>query len=434
MFSLRRFGIKLDLTIISRILENLDNPQDRFKSIHIAGTNGKGSIAAILAAILKHGGYRVGMFTSPHLIRFNERIQINGRPIRNHHLVNAYTAVTNAHRLDRDATFFEITTAMALYEFAREEVDLAVIETGLGGRLDATNVITPLISIISNISIEHRQYLGNTLAEIAFEKAGIIKKEVPLITAVRQPRAVALVKKRAKEQAAPCYRLGHEFRIRRAKNSTFNYYGLDATWRNLQTNLNGDKQPENAALAIATAELLTRKQMPVKEIDVRNGLENVHWPGRLDVVSEVPYIIIDGAHNLASARELARHLTSQLSHRSMTLIIGILEDKPYRSMLAALALYLIALWALLAVLAPLVDRLIITRASTGRAIAPELLTKAASEYNKTIIEKPTVAAALEFAIATFNNDAIVVAGSLYVVGEAMSYLNDEQTPDPGESG
>jgi len=420
MYALRRFGIKLDLDVIGGIFRGLGDPQDRLDFVHIAGTNGKGSIAASLATILQQAGYRVGLFTSPHLVRFNERIRVNSRQISNDHLIDAYMAVSQAHRGKREATFFEITTAMALYEFTREKIDLAVIETGMGGRLDATNIIRPLVTIISNISIEHRQYLGNTLVEIAAEKAGIIKTAVPVVTAVRQNKAIAVIEKTASERSAPCYRLGQAFRIRRCQNDRFNYYGLDYTWRELRTNLAGDQQPENAALAMAACELLNRQQKTITESHVRQGLQNVDWPARLDVISTDPYILLDGAHNLAAARKLAKFLSTRLSDRSITLVIGILDDKPYRAMLA--------------ILAPLATRVIVTRASIDRALPPETLSKTAGIYSRNIVIQPDVAAAVRYAVTTIGkHDAIVVAGSLYVVGEAMAYLNNDRPPDPGES-
>ena len=420
MYALRRFGIKLDLDVIGGILKGLGDPQDRMYFVHIAGTNGKGSIAASLAAILVKAGYRVGLFTSPHLVRFNERIRVNGRQISNDHLVDAYMAVNQAYQGKREATFFEITTAMALYEFVREKVDLAVIETGMGGRLDATNIIRPLVTIISNISIEHRQYLGNTLMEIATEKAGIIKTNIPVVTGVRQNKAITVIERTAGERSAPCYRLGRAFRIRRCKNDRFNYYGLDHVWRKLSTSLAGDQQPENAALAISTCELLNRQQMTITESHVRSGLKNVVWPARLDVISTDPYILLDGAHNLAAARKLAKFISAKLSNRSITLVIGILDDKPYRAMLA--------------VLAPLANRVIVTRASIDRALPPETLAKKARIYSRNIVIQPNVAGAVRYAVTTIGKkDAIVVAGSLYVVGEAMAYLNNDRPPDPGES-
>lgn len=421
MYALRRFGIKLGLDVIGGILEKLGNPQNRLRCIHIAGTNGKGSIAASLSAILRQSGLRVGLFTSPHLVRFNERIQVNGRQISNDHMIDAYMAVTQANAGMREATFFEISTAMAFVEFSRRAVDIAIMETGMGGRMDATNIIQPLVSIISNISIEHRQYLGHTLAAIAFEKAGIIKPRVPVVTAVRQKKARAVIEKVAAEKSAPLLQLGHEFRIRRVADDRFNYYGLSHTWRNITTNLIGEHQPENASLALAACELLNQQQLSITERHIREGLENVHWPARLEVVSTAPYILLDGAHNLAAAHKLARYLNSHLADRKITLVIGILDDKPYRAMLA--------------ILAPLADRVIATRAAIGRALPPEAIATAAGQYVRETVIRPNVAAALAYAVKTIGkDDAIVVAGSLYIAGEAIACLNHDRRPDPGESG
>ena len=191
MYGFQRFGIKLGLSTIKKILGGLGDPQDTFTCIHVAGTNGKGSVASSLATILRCSGYKTGLYTSPHLVRFNERIQVNNRPITNEKVVASYRAVNDAHFGKRNPTFFEFTTAMALFEFAAQKVDWAVIETGMGGRLDATNIINPALSIITNISLEHREYLGNTLAQIAVEKAGIIKNRTPLVTGIRQKKAFA---------------------------------------------------------------------------------------------------------------------------------------------------------------------------------------------------------------------------------------------------
>ncbi|RTZ98771.1 MAG: bifunctional folylpolyglutamate synthase/dihydrofolate synthase [Deltaproteobacteria bacterium] len=421
MYVLRRFGIKLGLDIIGDILKALGNPQDQLRFIHIAGTNGKGSIAASLSSILGQAGLRVGLFTSPHLVRFNERIRINGREIENDHMVDAYLAVNRANKGSREATFFEITMAMAMFEFARQKVDIAVIETGMGGRMDATNIIQPMVSIISNISIEHRQHLGNTIAAIATEKAGIIKTGAPVVTGVRKKSAIAVIEKAAARKSTPCYRLGRAFRIRRFKNDRFNYYGLTHTWRDITTSLVGDHQPENAALAMVTCELLNAKGFSITEDHVRKGLKKVHWPARLEVVSTDPLIILDGAHNLAAARKLATYLSTRLADRKITLVTGILADKPYDAMMA--------------ILAPLADRVIVTRASsTERALAPEILAQAVRAYAPDTVIQPDVATAIQYAMDTGGKeDAIVVAGSLYVAGDAIAYLNNERPPDPGDS-
>ena len=196
LFGLRRFGIKLGLATIRRILANLGNPHRRYRTVHVAGTNGKGSVASGIASVLRASGYRVGLYTSPHLVRFNERIQVDGAEITDADIVRLYRRVKRALPGGREPTFFEFTTAMALDEFARRKVDWAVIETGMGGRLDATNVVAPAVTVVTNVSLEHREYLGPTLAAIAFEKAGIIKRRTPVVTGVRQPSALAVIRRR----------------------------------------------------------------------------------------------------------------------------------------------------------------------------------------------------------------------------------------------
>jgi dihydrofolate synthase/folylpolyglutamate synthase len=211
MYGFRRFGIKLGLSTIKKILTSLDNPQNTFTCIHVAGTNGKGSVASSLASILYHSGYKTGLYTSPHLVHFNERIQVNNRPITNKKVVTAYNAVKDAHFGKRDPTFFEFTTAMALLEFADQKVEWAVIETGMGGRLDATNIIKPALSVITNISLEHREYLGNTLIEIAAEKAGIIKNRTPLVTGIQQKKSLCRSKKNCLAKKSPPISTGYRF-------------------------------------------------------------------------------------------------------------------------------------------------------------------------------------------------------------------------------
>ncbi|MCU0613914.1 MAG: Mur ligase family protein, partial [Desulfobacterales bacterium] len=281
MFGLRRFGIKLGLDTIRAILKGLDNPQSKFLSIHVAGTNGKGSIASALSSIFKQAGYCVGLYTSPHLVKFNERIRINGTPISDMDVLNAYEAVKVVYEGDRDPTFFEYTTAMAFHEFARAKVDWAIVETGMGGRLDATNVLKPRLSIISNISLEHRQYLGNTIAEITAEKGGIIKHGIPVVTGVNQKEAVEVLKDIAQKQEAPLFRLGEHFRVRKNKNSnTFSYVGISSTWKNMKAGLQGNHQIENAALALAACEILDRQKEltgPTLPPSLASVIEMARW-------------------------------------------------------------------------------------------------------------------------------------------------------------
>jgi len=409
MYGLRRFGIKLGLSTIRRILKDLGNPQDNFSCIHVAGTNGKGSVASALASILKASGYKTGLYTSPHLVRFNERITIGNRPISNNHVVESYKAVKGAHHGNREPTFFEFTTAMAFYEFGRQKVDWAVIETGMGGRLDATNIIKPALSIITNISVEHREYLGNTIAQIAGEKGGIIKGHTPVVTGIKQKRAVSVVKEIAQKKSAPVFRHGGDFKVRRTRSGSFTYFGMDNTWRNLQTGLLGNYQVDNAALVLAACEVLNKKKVDISLKNIQDGLTNNSWPGRLEIVSKNPFILLDGAHNLIAARNLAKYLSDNLSNRNITLVIGILDDKPYKAMLKTLL--------------PICQRAIITYPTIDRALAPEKLSAVSESLISNIKIIPDVGQAVKYAIKTaLPDDAVCIAGSLYLVGEAKAAL------------
>lgn len=412
MYSLRRFGIKFGLFNIASILKRLDNPQNGFSCIHIAGTNGKGSIASALSSILQLSGYKVGLYTSPHLVKFNERIRINNTPILDKKVVESYKAVNKVIQKDLKATFFELTTAMALYEFNRQKVDWAVIEAGMGGRLDATNIIKPVISIISNISVEHQRYLGNTIGQIASEKAGIIKKSVPVITGVKQNKAISVLKKMAVEQSAPFYRLGNEFRIRRNKDKTFSYFGIDTVWRNMRTGLLGNHQIDNAAIVTAACEILNQNKTNLSFQNIKQGLAQNRWPGRLEIVSSSPLILLDGAHNLIATRCLAKFLSENPAKRKITLVTGIMDDKPYAAMLACLL--------------PLCNKVILTRPKIDRALSPERLLSAAKKIIQDIEIIPDVGNAIKYAIKTASvNDTICIAGSLYLIGEAKEALDLE---------
>ncbi|MEJ2655619.1 MAG: bifunctional folylpolyglutamate synthase/dihydrofolate synthase [Desulfobacterales bacterium] len=415
LYSLRRYGIILGLDVIGNILFKLGNPQNNFKAIHVAGTNGKGSVASTLSTILKHAGFRVGLYTSPHLVRFNERICINNHPVSDENVVSAYKAVKEAvHHGLREPTFFEFSTAMAFYEFDRQGVDWAVVETGMGGRLDATNIISPNLTIITNISLEHKIYLGNTISEITREKGGIIKKGVPVITGVTQKHAVSLLKSIAESQSAPFFCFKDAFRVRRNRDATFNYYGIDHVWRNLNTGLIGGHQVYNAALVLAACELINKNDLNLTLENIKYGLEQTHWPGRLEIVSKTPLILLDGAHNFIAARYLAKYLSENLSQRNITLIIGILDDKPYRAMLKDLL--------------PLCKKAILVRPKIDRGLAPEKLYAIAKPMISDIRIIPDVEKAIIHAIESAStDDAVCIAGSLYVVGEAKELF--EKQPD-----
>jgi dihydrofolate synthase/folylpolyglutamate synthase len=409
MYGLRRFGIKLGLSTIKKILSGLGNPQNTYASIHVAGTNGKGSVASSLATILNQAGYKAGLYTSPHLVNFNERIQINNRPISNAAVLASYKTIKKVHHGDREPTFFEFATIMAFLEFARHRVDWAIIETGMGGRLDATNIIRPRISIITNISLEHRDYLGDTLKQISGEKAGIIKTGTPVITGIRQSRALAVIQKKAAEKSAPLFCLGKDFKVRRSVSGTFSYFGINSNWQGLQNGLTGSHQVDNAALVLAACEIMNQNAGNLSLDDIKAGLAKNRWPGRLEIVSTEPHIILDGAHNFIAARNLASFLAAHFADRNLTMVIGILDDKPYKAMLKCL-------------LAP-ANRVILTRAKINRALEPEELEVFAKKMISKVIIKADVAQALNFAVDTAApEDVICVAGSLYVVGEAKEVL------------
>ena len=415
MFSLHRFGIKLGLDVIRHILDHLQNPETTFSCIHIAGTNGKGSIASGLASILQSAGYKVGLYTSPHLIKFNERITINGIEVTDEEIVSSYQAVKAIPKTDREPTFFEYTTAMALHLFGMAKVDWTIIETGMGGRLDATNVLSPALSIISNISMEHRFYLGNTIAEITGEKGGIIKHNTPVVTGVTQKSAVDVLQQIASEKSAPLYRLGEHFKVRRNKNGCFSYSGIDHQWKDMKIGLPGNHQVDNASLILAACEILMQQGLCLDLDRIKKCLATYAWPGRLEIIpaktKDVPEIIIDGAHNLMAARKLGKFLQQEYSQKELTLVIGILDDKPFESIMQSLL--------------PYCTRVILTEPDIDRSLSPEKLMPFTQSIVKDTVIVKDVASAVTRAIETTPPDsAICIVGSLYVVGEAKQALKN----------
>jgi dihydrofolate synthase/folylpolyglutamate synthase len=417
LFRLRRFGIKLGLATIRRMLSGLGNPHRCYKTIHVAGTNGKGSVASGLASVLRCSGYRVGLYTSPHLVRFNERIQVNGEQITDEDIVRLYRRVRRALPGGREPTFFEFTTAMAFDEFARRRVDWAVIETGMGGRMDATNVITPEVAIITNISLEHREYLGATIPAIAFEKAGIVKRRRPVVTGVRQASAFTVLLQAAQDKSAPVYRLNRDFSFRRRGCGGLTYRGIRQVWPDMAIGLRGDFQAENAALVLAACELVLNRAPQISIASIREGLLTTRWPGRLEIVSEKPLVMLDGAHNLDAAKQLARHLRAHFTDRDITMVIGILDDKPYAAMLKLLL--------------PMASRVIATQAKTARALPAEKIAAAARALAADVTVIEDVGRALNHAVHSGGPQSLtLVAGSLYVVGEAKAAL-EHRTVQPG---
>jgi dihydrofolate synthase/folylpolyglutamate synthase len=304
--SLEKFGMNLGLERIKVILSKLENPQTKFKSIHIAGTNGKGSTAAMIASILQTAGYRVGLYTSPHFIDYTERIKINGKDISGQDFKAGLKIVK---RSGQKPTVFEALTAVAFWYFAKKKVDYAVVEVGLGGRLDATNVITPLVSVITNIDLEHTEVLGKTLAKIAAEKAAIIKPGVPVVTAENKREALQVLEKKAE------------------KNSSL-LVGISRKQKAVSSKLIGEHQKLNAACAIAAIRLAGIK---VTKGQIKKGLAKTVWPGRLQIISRQPLIILDGAHNPAGAKVLVVALKKRYPKTKFTVIYGCQRTKDFKN-------------------------------------------------------------------------------------------------------
>ena len=416
LYGLEKFGMIFGLTQVERILNATGNPHKEIQAIHIGGTNGKGSTAAMMSSILQKEGYRVGLYTSPHLIRFTERIKVNGKEIEEEEVA----ALTEWMRKEIEAagiapsfTFFDFTTAMALHYFKQKLVDLAVLEVGLGGRLDSTNVVDPLVSVITNVAKDHEEHLGKTILKIAGEKAGIIKKGRPLITAATEPQVLRLFSKVCQEKKSPFYRVGKEFRYARAEDGDFNYEGLNRKLWSIHLNLKGFHQVINAATAFGTMEVLEDLGYRVSTDAMIDGVREVEWPGRLEMVSSSPGVILDGAHNPAGALVLKESLEKEFQFRHLILLIGIMRDKDIQSMLHLLA--------------PLADRIILTRPHTGRATPPLLLKKMLGRSGKKAEIVEDLNEAIERGLSLVEKeDLLCITGSLYTVGEARAYFRPKR--------
>jgi len=429
---LSRFGMKPGLERMEAMLEKLGNPHRQVNYVHIAGTNGKGSTAAILASIYTAAGYKTGLYTSPYLLSFTNRMAINGCDIDPGDLVELVgrvrPVVEEVTADDRygQPTEFEVVTILALTYFARQKVDLVVLEVGLGGRLDATNVVTPLLSIITNVDLEHTEVLGHTVEEVAFEKAGIIKKGTPILTASEDQKVLRVIKEKALSLDAPLYSLfspqeNSNCKINRPvfedliindQGQSFAYNGLNRSYKNLITPLRGRYQIYNAVTALAAAELLEDKGLMVEEEAVRRGLAEMIWPGRLELLKNSPKLVIDGAHNPAAIKHLAEAIPEYFSFKHLILVFGIMADKDALAMMSAIL--------------PLVDRVIFTRASIPRAANPSLLLKMALVQLQFNSEKALViedvGAALEEALHKAGpEDLVLVTGSFYTVSDARAY-------------
>ncbi len=412
LFGLQKYGIKFGLNKTSNLLKAFGNPHRGRKYIHIAGSNGKGSVAAMVETILIKSGLKVGFYSSPHLVRFTERFRINGREMAPEKAAAMTEELLHIMPPKDPPTFFEVVTAMALIHFAREDVDIAIIEVGMGGRLDATNVIRPLVSVITNISLEHQFFLGSRLSDIAGEKAGIIKKGIDLVTAATQPSVIKQFQTICEEKKAPFWRVGKDVRYR-SDASGFSYYGLNRNFRGLELGLNGKFQSRNAALSLAIIELLERKGFGISTPDIVEGVKETNWPGRMQIVSKSPLIMLDGAHNPQAIRELAHSVREDFRYQRLILVIGVMDDKDIGRMMREIL--------------PIADHAIYTRAEYFRSASPERLMLEASSMKRSGEMAPDLSAAIDRAKEMARpEDMILICGSLFTVGEAMTTLDPEE--------
>lgn len=418
---LSRFGIRLGLERMERLLAALGHPERRLRVIHVAGTNGKGSTSALLAAVLQAAGHRTGLYTSPHLSDYRERIRLDGRPIPAGRFADLLRRVRGI--VDEGAgegleppTEFEAGTAVMYQYFADEGADVVVQEAGLGGRLDATNLISqPLVSVITPIAVDHADRLGESLEAIAREKAGIVKPGVPLVTAAQLPEAAAALADACARLGSRLVRVGQEVAVTpvsvTAEGSVFHYRGMEVDYRDLRLGLLGPHQVDNAACALAALEILGQHGIHVGESAVRVGLAAARWPGRLEVLSRSPLVVLDGAHNPAGARALCRALQALWPRTRFVLVLGVLADKDGEGIVHEIA--------------PCAARLIATRPDSPRALPPEVLAAQGEALGLATAVEPDPGRATRQAIAAAGEDgAVCVAGSIYLVGAVRLLFED----------
>ena len=414
--NLNRFGINLGLARIEKLLELMDHPEKKIKSIHVAGTNGKGSTTAMLASILSSGGIKTGMYTSPHLAEYTERMIVDGQEASPEEFAQAIAYTSQF--VDRivsqgfdHPTEFEVLTAAAFYYFASCEVEYAVIEVGLGGLLDSTNVIMPILSVITNVTLDHMDKCGSTIEEIAHHKSGIIKQGVPVVTAAKG-QALEVIIKTAQEKSTACYVYGQDF------SGTFlgmkehcQKVGVKLKEQekivNFAVNLLGGHQVDNCAVAVMTALILGKSEKRIDLPAIEKGLRQVRWPGRFEVVSESPTIIIDGAHNPDGARALRENLDQFYGHKEIVFLLGILQDKDVKTIVTTL-------------IHP-ADKVVVVAPISQRAGKPE---DVAREIKGAYVEVAhSINAGLEKTKLLAGEDNVIcIAGSLYLIGEARKII------------
>jgi dihydrofolate synthase/folylpolyglutamate synthase len=415
LYGLQRFGIKLGLDNIRALLERLGNPQGDYGIVHVGGTNGKGSVCACVAEILQAGGYRVGLYTSPHLHSFTERIRIDGKAIEEAEVARL-TAELRQCSEGIPATFFEFTTALALLHFRRQKVDFAVLEVGMGGRLDATNAVSPLLSVITPVCRDHARHLGPDLRSIAREKAGIIKPRIPVVIGPQEAEARAALEEAAAAHEAPVFLYGRDFTLE-SLPGVFSFRGPELDLPDLRPLLPGKHQHRNLSQALAACALLRRQGIRLPEAALRAGVERVRWPGRLEWWGGGRDILLDGAHNEGGAAVLAEYLREE-TIEGVRWVVGLKGDKLPGDVLGPLL--------------PLAKSLYCTAPPVEEAVSPADLVSLGRQAGLPAAFFPDVGEALEAALAErLPGEIVLVAGSLFLVAAAREWLQRRLSPALG---
>jgi dihydrofolate synthase/folylpolyglutamate synthase len=415
LFSLEKFGIKLGLENTFSLMKRLGDPHLKFNSIHVAGTNGKGSCCAMLYSILGKAGYSCGIYTSPHLIDFRERIKVGGSLIEKDYLTDVVSDL-KGEILKQKYTFFEVTTALAFSYFADRKIEIAVVETGLGGRLDSTNILKPEVSIITSIGLEHTDRLGRTLEKIAREKGGIIKDNVPTVTAIDKPTPLKVIASLCRQKKSELFSVlkdsKWEIQESSIEGTKFDLKTRMNRYSGIRLNLAGEHQIRNAACAISALESLQSKWFEVGKKAILSGLNKVDWPGRLEIYSKNPLVILDVAHNPDGVDNLVSALGNLLPDKKIYFIFGVMDDKNYRKMLRMMD--------------KIAQEIILTQPAYPRSAKLDNLTEAARKAGLRYSTIPGVKEAYQEALNKMKNDDVLcVTGSHFTVGEFLSEVNHE---------
>jgi dihydrofolate synthase / folylpolyglutamate synthase len=412
-------GVQFTLESIQSILASLGHPERAYPTAIVAGTNGKGSTSAMLASILEAAGSRVGLYTSPHLMHVNERVRVNGEEISDEDFAGAFTRVWECVGQLREEgrlappSFFEYLTATAFLHFSRAAIDFAVLEVGMGGRLDATNVTEPRVAVVTNIALDHQEFLGSTHAAIAAEKAGVIQRGRPVVSACVHPEAAEVIRRRAAELAAPLVETSRAARLSNLRDREGRYafdlaFG-EETYKGLEVPLAGRFQVWNALAAVAAASVLRRDGWNIPAAAVEKGLREARWPARLETVLAHPQVVLDGAHNPAAAREIADFVRQHWAGRSLRLIYASMRDK--------------AIGEISEILFPLARRIYLTRPDQARAASPQEILLAARFQHPDVVFLPDPEQALEAAVGeSAPEDVVLAAGSLFLAGALKKAL------------